>query len=38
MVDYQTIDDGTVTVRHRDSMKQDRVGSDALAGYLAERL
>ena len=38
MVDYQTIDDGTVTVRHRDSMKQDRVGGDALAGYLAERL
>ncbi|MCW2951127.1 MAG: glycyl-tRNA synthetase [Conexibacter sp.] len=38
MIDYQTLDDATVTVRDRDSMKQDRVGADALAGYLSERL
>jgi glycyl-tRNA synthetase (class II) len=25
-------------VRHRDSMHQDRVGLDALAGYIAERV
>jgi glycyl-tRNA synthetase len=38
MIDYQTLDDATVTVRDRDTMKQDRVSQDALAGYLAERL
>ena len=38
MVDYQSLDDGTVTVRDRDSMKQDRVSTDALAGFLHERL
>jgi glycyl-tRNA synthetase (class II) len=27
-----------VTVRERDSMRQDRVGIDALDNYLAERL
>jgi glycyl-tRNA synthetase len=24
-VDHQTLEDQTVTIRHRDSMKQDRV-------------
>ena len=38
MIDYQTLDDQTVTVRHRDSMKQDRIGITQLAAYLAERL
>jgi glycyl-tRNA synthetase len=38
MVDYQSLDDATVTVRDRDSMKQDRVSQDALAGYLTGRL
>ena len=38
MVDYQSLEDGTVTVRHRDSMRQDRVGADNLQSYLAERL
>src|ERR1051326_2996646 len=37
-VDGQTAEDRTVTVRHRDSMAQDRVGLDSVAGYLAERL
>jgi glycyl-tRNA synthetase (class II) len=27
-----------VTVRERDSMRQDRVGLDALIPYLAQRL
>jgi glycyl-tRNA synthetase len=38
MVDYETLGDTTITVRDRDTMKQDRVAGDALAGYLAERL
>ena len=37
-VDGQTATDRTVTVRHRDSMAQDRIGIDAVAGYLSERL
>jgi glycyl-tRNA synthetase len=37
-VDYETMDDGTVTVRSRDSMAQERVASDALATLLHERL
>jgi glycyl-tRNA synthetase len=38
MVDFQTLDDAAVTVRDRDSMKQDRVAQDQLAAYLSERL
>ena len=38
MVDYETLDDATVTVRDRDSMKQDRVAQDALAEFLAQRI
>jgi glycyl-tRNA synthetase len=38
MIDYQTLDDATVTVRDRDSMKQDRVSQDQLAAYLTQRL
>jgi glycyl-tRNA synthetase len=37
-VDYETLDDGTVTVRARDTMRQERVNADALSAYLAERL
>jgi glycyl-tRNA synthetase len=37
-VDGQTTEDGTVTVRHRDTLAQDRVAVGQLAGYLAERL
>jgi glycyl-tRNA synthetase len=37
-VDFQTLDDQAVTVRHRDTMAQDRVGLAGLTGYLAERL
>ena len=28
----------SVTVRDRDTLAQDRVGTDAIAGYLRERL
>ena len=37
-VDFDTIDDAAVTVRDRDTMQQERVGIDALLGYLQERL
>jgi glycyl-tRNA synthetase len=36
-VDYDTMQDGTVTVRERDSMQQDRVSQGKLANYLSER-
>jgi len=36
-VDGQTLQDGTVTVRHRDSMTQDRVVADTLRVWLRER-
>ncbi len=37
-VDFDSLEDQAVTVRERDSMKQERVGLDALRGYLFERL
>ena len=37
-VDFDSLTDNAVTVRERDSMKQDRIGIDALIGYLSERL
>jgi glycyl-tRNA synthetase len=37
-VDFDTLEDQAVTVRERDSMAQQRVGIDALVGYLSERL
>jgi len=37
-VDFETLDDQAVTVRERDSMKQERIGLDALVPYLSERL
>jgi len=37
-VDFDTLEDQAVTVRDRDTMKQERVGLDAIEGYLAERL
>ncbi len=33
-VDHQTIDDQTVTIRHRDSMKQDRVAISELRNII----
>jgi len=37
-VDSQTLVDQTVTVRERDSMKQERVGMDMIVTYLRERI
>jgi len=37
-VDTESVKDGTVTVRDRDTLKQDRIGADAVRGYLQERL
>jgi glycyl-tRNA synthetase len=37
-VDFETLTDQAVTVRERDTMRQDRIGIDGLESYLAERL
>jgi glycyl-tRNA synthetase len=37
-VDFDTLEDDAVTVRERDSMSQERIGLDAVEGYLAARL
>jgi glycyl-tRNA synthetase len=37
-VDFDTLEDQAVTVRDRDTMSQERIGIDALVGYLSERL
>jgi glycyl-tRNA synthetase len=37
-VDFETLEDHAVTVRERDSMKQDRLKIEELVGYLEERL
>jgi glycyl-tRNA synthetase len=37
-VDFDTLEDHAVTVRERDAMTQERIGLDAVAGYLAGRL
>ena len=37
-VDFDTLTDQAVTVRERDSMAQERVGLDAVKGYLAAKL
>lgn len=36
-VDHQTLEDNTVTLRHRDSMEQDRVAIDQLERILEEK-
>jgi glycyl-tRNA synthetase len=37
-IDHQTIEDDTVTVRDRDTLEQERVAIDQLAGLLGARL
>ncbi|MGE5288972.1 MAG: glycine--tRNA ligase [Micromonosporaceae bacterium] len=37
-IDFETLQDQAVTVRERDSMRQDRVNIGQLEAYLAERL
>ncbi|HLX11468.1 MAG TPA: glycine--tRNA ligase [Bacteroidota bacterium] len=37
-VDSQTLQDQTVTIRERDSMKQERIAAEAIAKYVGERI
>lgn len=37
-VDHQTLEDNTVTIRERDSMKQDRIAIDQLKAIISERV
>ena len=37
-IDHQSLENRTVTVRERDSLQQERVAIDALAGHLQARL
>lgn len=37
-VDSQTLQDGSVTVRNRDSMAQERISQDKIMDYLVERV
>jgi len=37
-VDFDSLEDQAVTIRDRDTMGQERIGIDALTGWLSERL
>ena len=37
-VDFDSLEDGAVTVRERDSMAQERIAIAALPAYFAEKL
>jgi len=37
-VDHQTLTDGTVTIRYRDSMEQDRVDIGAIGGMIQDQI
>ena len=37
-VDFDTLDDHAVTMRERDTMKQERISIDQVTTYFAERL
>ena len=37
-VDFQTLEDETVTVRDRDTMKQERAAIGELTGYFQKRV
>ena len=37
-IDHQTMEDGTVTLRDRDSLAQERIAADDLADELERRL
>jgi len=37
-IDFDTLDDHAVTIRERDTMKQERVALDQVGGFLADRL
>ena len=35
-IDFQTLDDETITIRDRDSMNQKRIGTNEVSNYLEE--
>jgi glycyl-tRNA synthetase len=37
-VDYQTLEDKSVTIRERDTMKQERIPMDEVADVIAKRI
>jgi glycyl-tRNA synthetase len=37
-VDGQSLEDQTVTVRHRDTLRQERIGADAVVAWITERI
>jgi glycyl-tRNA synthetase len=37
-VDFETLEDQAVTIRERDTMRQERVALDQVEGWLAQRL
>ena len=37
-VDFETEQDGCVTVRDRDTMEQERIKIEDVAGYIAKRI
>jgi glycyl-tRNA synthetase len=37
-IDYQTLEDGTVTVRDRDTAKQERISKDGLSDYIDSKI
>ena len=37
-IDFESLEDKKVTVRHRDKMTQDRIAVDQIHTYLADKL
>lgn len=37
-IDFKTLEDGTVTIRDRDTMKQERISTEKIRTYLVEKL
>ena len=37
-IDGETLENGTVTIRERDSMQQDRIAKDNVMAYLFDRM
>ena len=37
-MDFDSLEDQAVTIRDRDTMAQERIGIDALTGWLSERM
>jgi glycyl-tRNA synthetase len=37
-IDYETLENNTVTIRHRDSMEQRRIPAAELSAYIASEL